>query len=216
MDGFVRRPPTPGASLKPDFTSIESISHQVADTSIIVDSRRKMSMAVASDAPADLYTIAWKALLVIAVLYFAVGLMLRWRTRRLVRVTRYEPPQGISPAAAAFLNDGGRYERPFAAALASLAAKGYLHILQTPIWVTLEKLKAADSRLPPEESIVLSSLFPNDEINTYSFGSRDSDRLFAAYRFFRTTLSEIMTEELVSSHGLIWTSGLAFSLVVLT
>jgi hypothetical protein len=172
-------------------------------------------MAVPSFTPGDAYRLAWETLMVLVVFYIAVGVALHWRARRLVRVTRYEPPEGISPAAAAFLNDGGEYERPFAAALVSLAAKGYVQILQTPVWVTLEKLKAADSRLPPEESIVFSSIFPSDDINTYSFSGGDSDRLFAAYKFFRTTLSEIMTAELVSDHEMIWTFGLSFSLLVL-
>lgn len=171
-------------------------------------------MQVASDAPADAYTLAWGALLAIAVFYIVVGAALRWRTRRLVRVTRYEPPQGISPAAAAFLVEGGRCERPFAAALVSLATKGYLQILQEADWVTLEKLRAADSQLPPEESIVLSSLFPS-EFNTYSFSGSDSGRLFAAYRHFRAALREVMTSELVSSHEVIWILGLTYSLTIL-
>jgi hypothetical protein len=169
---------------------------------------------VAPDAPADVYTYAWGALLAIVVFYIVVGIALRWRIRRQVRVTRYEPPQGISPAAAAFLDQGGRYERPFAAALVSLATKGYLKILQTADWVTLERQRAADSQLPPEESVVLSSLFPSD-INTYSFNASDSDRLFAAYRHFRATLRDIVTPDLVSSHIAIWLLGLIYSLTIL-
>jgi hypothetical protein len=124
-------------------------------------------MPVASNSPADAYSFAWWALLAITVFYIAVGVALRWRTRLLIRVTRYEPLEGISPAAAAFPNEGSRFERPFAAALVSLAAKNFLRILQAPVWVTLEKLKVADAQLPPEESAVLSSLFRNG-VSSYS------------------------------------------------
>ena len=117
-------------------------------------------MPVAPDAPAVAYKFAWDALLAIALFDLVVGLVLRWPTRRLVRVTRYDPPNGISPAAAAFMDKGGQCERPFAAALISLATKGYVQIQQTADWVTLEKLRTADVLLPPEESVVLSSLFP--------------------------------------------------------
>lgn len=172
-------------------------------------------MPVASDAPADAYRLAWEALFALTVFYIALSIAFRWRTQRPVRVTRYEPPLGITPAAAAFLNEGGRYERPFAAALVSLAAKNYLQIQQTPVWITLEKLRTGDAQLPPEESIVLSSLFPCDDINSYSFSGRDSDRLFAAYRLFRATLREMMTAELVSSHVVIWILGLTYSVTVL-
>jgi hypothetical protein len=172
-------------------------------------------MPVASDAPADVYRLAWEALLALTVIYIAVSIGLRRRTQRLVRVTRYEPPQGITPAAAAFLNEGGQYERPFAAALVSLAAKNNIKILQTPVWVTLEKLRTSDAQLPPEESVVFSSLFPTDDFNSYSFSGRDCDRLFAAYRLFRETLREMMTAELVSSHAVIWILGLTYSVTVL-
>jgi hypothetical protein len=171
-------------------------------------------MPIGSDAPADAYVFAWSALLAIFVFFILMGLALRRRTGRLVRVTRYEPPQGISPATAAFLDRGGRCERAFAAALVSLAAKGYLQILKTADWVTLEKLKAADAQLPPEESVVLSSLFPSD-FNTYSFSSSDSDRLFATYRRFRATLSDMVIPELASSHLVIWLLGFAYSLTIL-
>ncbi len=172
-------------------------------------------MPIPPDAPADAYRLAWEALLALSVFYILVSIALRWRAQRPVRVTRYEPPQGITPAVAAFLNEGGRYERPFAAALVSLAAKNYIQILQTPVWVTLEKLRTGDAQLPPDESVVLSSLFPSDDINSYSFSGRDSDRLFAAYRLFRATLREMMTAEFVSSHVGIWALGLAYSVTVL-
>ncbi len=171
-------------------------------------------MPVASDAPAQLYTIAWVALLAIFIFYIVVGIALRWRVQRTVRVTRYDPPQGISPAVAAFLVESGRCERSFAAALVSLATKDYLRILQKADWITLEKLRDADTRLPPEESAILSFLFPS-VLKTYSFNGSDTDRLFETYTHFREIVHDIVTPELMSTHTVLWLVGLVYSLTAL-
>jgi hypothetical protein len=171
-------------------------------------------MPAASDVSAQLYAIAWGGLLVILAFYIIVGVALRWRPQRTVRVTRYEPPQGISPAIAALLIENGRCERSFAAALVSLATKGYVKILQAADWFTIEKLRDADVQLPPEESIVLSSLFPQGT-KSYSFNERDSSRLFQAYRDFQSIAQDIVTAELMSTHVVIWLVGFAYSLTVL-
>jgi hypothetical protein len=171
-------------------------------------------MPVASDAPAQLYIIAWVALLAIFIFYVAVGIALRWRIERTVRVTRYDPPQGISPAVAAFLLESGRCERSFAAALVSLATKGYLQILQKADWITFEKLRDSDMQLPPEESDILSLLFPT-VTTSYSFNASDTDRLFETYAHFRETVHDIATPELMSTHGILWFVGLIYSLTSL-
>jgi Predicted membrane protein (DUF2207) C-terminal domain len=171
-------------------------------------------MPVTSDAPAQLYTIAWVALLAIFIFYVVVGVALRWRVQHTVRVTRYDPPQGISPSVAAFLIESGRCERSFAAALISLATKGYLAILQKADWLTLDKLRDADVQLPPEESAILSFLFPS-VINTYSFNGSDTSRLYETYTHFRETVHNIVTPELMSTHGVLWLVGLIYSLTVL-
>jgi hypothetical protein len=171
-------------------------------------------MPVTPDAPAQLYTIAWVGLLAIFILYIVVGVALRWPVQRTVRVTRYDPPQGISPAVAAFLVESGRCERSFAAALVSLATKGFLQILQKADWVTLEKLRDVDLQLPAEESAVLSFLFPS-VINTYSFNGSDTSRLFETYTHFRQIVHDIVTPELMSTHGVLWLVGLIYSLTAL-
>jgi hypothetical protein len=169
---------------------------------------------VASDAPAQLYTIAWVALLAIFTLYLLVGIGLRRRVKRTGRVTPYDPPQGISPAVAPYPVGSGRCERSFAAAIVSLATNGYLRILQKSDWVTFEKLWDADTKLPPEESAILSSLFP-DATREYSFNASDSSRLFEDYSSFRETVHDIATPELMSTHGILWFLGLIYSLTVL-
>jgi hypothetical protein len=167
-----------------------------------------------ADAPAYLYTIAWVGLLAIFIFYLAVGLALRWRPQRLVRVTRYNPPDGISPAAAAFLVESGRCERAFAAALASLATKEYVKILQKGDTLTLEKLRAAETQLPSEESAVLTSLFP-EGLDSTSFYGADSFRLVACYKDFKGAIHEVVTSEWMTTHVVIWLVGLCYSFTIL-
>ena len=171
-------------------------------------------MREAADAPAYLYTIAWVGLLAIFVFYVAVSLALRWRPQRLVRVTRYEPPNGISPAAAAFLIESGRCERAFAASLVSLAAKGYLKILQKGDTFTLEKLSGTDAQLPPEESAIYTFLFP-DGLESTSFYGADSYRPLACYREFKGVIHDLVTSEWMTTHVVIWLVGLCYSVTVL-
>ena len=171
-------------------------------------------MPVISDAPAALYTQAWIGLLFIFGVIVLAGVALRWRPHRPTEVTRYEPPKEISPAIAAFLIEGGRCERSFAAAIISLGAKGYIKIAQNADSTTLSRLREADGQLSPEESAVLASLFPGI-LPSYSFDGRDYSRLTRSYAEFQDVVEGIATPELISSHLTIWLVGLACSCVVL-
>src|SRR6266478_4362665 len=95
---------------------------------MVANARGSFPMPVFSDAPAALYTQAWIGLLFIFGVIVLAGVALRWRPHRPTEVTRYEPPKEISPAIAAFLIEGGRCERSFAAAIISLGTKGYIKI----------------------------------------------------------------------------------------
>jgi hypothetical protein len=171
-------------------------------------------MQAVPDVPAYLYTMAWVALLAISVFYIVVGIALRWRPNRSIHVTRYEPPEGITPAIAAFLVESGRCERSFAAALISLAARQHLKILQKGDTVTLEKLREADAQLPLEESGIFSFLFTNG-VDNYSFNAADSFRLLACYREFQAAIHNVVSGEWMSTHIVIWLVGLCYSLTVL-
>jgi hypothetical protein len=130
-------------------------------------------------------------------------------------VTQYDPPQGVSAALAAYLRDNGRCERAFAAALVSLASKNYLRIRQHEDWFTLERLREADSSLPPEESIILTTLFYPPSIHTYKFNSRECTWLSQAYDKFRKTMDGIAEPGLMSAHSLVWYSGIIYSVLAL-
>jgi transglutaminase-like putative cysteine protease len=80
-------------------------------------------MSFASHVPTQIHRKAWVALATLFAYYVRAVTTLRLRLERRIAVTEYEPPQGISPAIAAYLVESGRCERAFAAALVSLAEK---------------------------------------------------------------------------------------------
>lgn len=129
-------------------------------------------MTATSDAPAFSYVVAWIVQVAVVAFYMVAAAFLRWRPRRTVEVARYEPPPGISPAVAAYLLEGGRCERAIAAAIVSLAAKGYLEIRQQGDFFVLEKRREPEAKLPPEESLVLKTLFAG-VLTTCSFNAAD-------------------------------------------
>lgn len=80
------------------------------------------------------YLPAWAAVFVVVAYYAVLSTAFHWRPKRPATVTQHKPPDSISPAVAACLMEDGRFERAFAAALVSLAAKGYVGIQQQNDW----------------------------------------------------------------------------------
>jgi hypothetical protein len=151
---------------------------------------------------------------ILLIFYLCTIVALRW-TPKTSTVTQYDPPEGVSSALAAYLRDDGKYERAFAAALVSLASKGYLRIGQHKDWFTLERLREADSALPPEESTILTTLFYPPSIHTYKFNARECTWLSQAYEKFSRTMDAIAEPRLMSPHSFVWYSGIAYSLFAL-
>ena len=148
------------------------------------------------------------------IFYVVTVISLRWTPQK-ITVTQYDPPQGVSPALAGYLRDNGRCERAFAAALVSLASKGYLRIRQHEDWFTLERLREAGSSLPPEESTILVTLFDPPSIHTYKFSSRECTWLSQAYEKFSKTMDDVVAAGLMSTHSLVWFSGIIYSVLAL-
>lgn len=164
----------------------------------------------------DSSTIAGAIGLGLIVLYYALAVIaLRWRRESASAATQYEPPQDVSPALAAYLFKNGNCERAFAAALVSLASKGFLKIQQNRDLFVLEKLREDTEALAPEEAVVLDSIFWIPSLREYRFGGANSKTLFDAYRKFGKVIDDIADPRLMSSHSLVWGCGVALSLIVL-
>jgi hypothetical protein len=77
-------------------------------------------------------------------------------------VARYEPPDGLSPAAARYIASGATDGRSFAAVIAQLAVRGCIRVEIANEKYRLSRLmsdRAAESSLAPEEKRVLAALF---------------------------------------------------------
>ncbi|HKD83529.1 MAG TPA: DUF2207 domain-containing protein [Terriglobales bacterium] len=97
---------------------------------------------------------------IVVLLYYLVAWTMVGRDPRPgVIVVSYEPPSDLSPAAMRFLQHMGYDDRVFACAVVSLAVKKYLAIEQEGKVYRLRKLRAADGKLPAEETDLLQTLF---------------------------------------------------------
>jgi hypothetical protein len=105
--------------------------------------------------------LVWQGLGISAFYFLVVGIALHWRIRHGVRVVRYHPPDGISPAAACYLRESGATEKPFAVAILNMACKGALHIEHRAGEYLLSKLDNSVS-LEPEEQPIAEDLFQSE------------------------------------------------------
>jgi hypothetical protein len=76
-----------------------------------------------------------------------------------VIVTRYEPPDGFTPAAVRYLVRMGYDDKTFAAAIVSLAVQKQLVIKEDDGEYTLERVTDAKAKLRPDEALLLAALF---------------------------------------------------------
>ena len=91
-----------------------------------------------------------------------------------VVIPQFTPPDGLSPAAVGMLHKGHFLDDLITASIVSLSVKGYIRIeevmekaglfgLRRDRRYSLIKLKEDDSTLPPEETIVMRSLFTGSD-----------------------------------------------------
>jgi len=168
-------------------------------------------MLATSNPGEQLRTLAWYGLGAVALYYCVASLALRWRPRRDVRVTRYEPPAGISPAAAAYLWGRGVTDKSFVVALANLIVKGQLKIERGPNDYLVSRGNASPP-LHDEEEIIAETIF---------MGSGSSvllSKLFllaSMARQVRNELQSAVEPELISRHFAWFIPGLYVSLLAL-
>jgi hypothetical protein len=104
----------------------------------------------------------------VVLLYLAMWLSVGRDPARGHIVTRYEPPEGFSPAALGYLDHRGYEDSQRAAALVSLAVKGALRIEQTGSAWTLRRTGKSVADLPPEEEALLEGLLGSRKSLTLS------------------------------------------------
>ncbi|MGB7730540.1 MAG: hypothetical protein WBL50_21100 [Candidatus Acidiferrum sp.] len=168
-------------------------------------------MPFISEALSPRYVQAWIGVAFVLLYYLVLFLVFRVKPRNPILIPQYRPPLGISPALAAALVENGSYERAFVAALVSLSRKGILELGQNADRFDLKRLREPQDSLPPEESVILTSLFI--AIPRYSFDSVEYERLCTTYAGFIDVLDPIVRPEFISAHLPFWWIGVAFSLL---
>lgn len=170
-------------------------------------------MLIASDIPETGF-LAWGALGIVSCYYVTLMVALRWDSGH-IQMTQYEPPAGVSPSMAAYLNENGECGRAFAAGLISLAVQGYVNICASEGQFHIAKIRDADTSVSKEESALLLSLFPKQGRDDCEFSGIDPGRLQETLREFQEALDELMCPDLISPHTACWITGTVFSLAFL-
>ena len=162
----------------------------------------------------SIFAFAWIGVALTFLYFLIVTVALHWKSAHTVDVTRYEPPPNISPALAAYLVENGRCERAFAAAMISLAAKGFLKIQEDGDRFALKKLRDADESLPEEESCILESFF-SGSFDRYEFRVTDVDLLTRTLHAFEKVIADVAEPDLISRHWGLWYAGAVFSMLII-
>ncbi len=108
--------------------------------------------------------LAWLGVAFTCVYFVLAYIAVRMVKRKTVAVVRYAPPDGISPAAAAWLLERGELPRAMGAAILSLVAKRVLTIQRLDDIYTLHTISADAPDLAPEEKALMYAWFRHDDI----------------------------------------------------
>jgi Predicted membrane protein (DUF2207) len=113
-----------------------------------------------------------------------------------VMIPRYEPPAGLSPAAARFIASGTTDGRSLAAVIAELAVRGCLRVETTNGKYKLSRLmsdRATESALAPEEKRTLALLFEDGPVIELS-GAMDQRNAAQNGRYVMHIHQELMQQ----------------------
>jgi len=100
-------------------------------------------------------------LAVLLVYYLLAWIMVGRDPQAGVIITRYEPPSGLSPGTARFVERMGYDHNTFAAALVNLAVKGLIEIHEADDEYTLVRTNTSSDDLAAGEKAILKHLFRN-------------------------------------------------------
>lgn len=159
--------------------------------------------------PAEgLRILAWDGLGAVAAYYCLAALVLRCRRHRGVRVVKYEPPAGISPAVAAYLLERGVSDKPFVVAIVNMATKGYMRIEQGPADYLLSRANVS-APLEAEEEAIGQMLFSHDRPSVRLSELRSLGKIAG---IVRNSLESSVEPDLLSPHFPWIVPGLTMSL----
>ena len=112
-----------------------------------------------------------------------------WMTNRAIGarpvVPRYEPPPGLGPGEAGVVIDGRIHAEDIVAAVADLAARGYVALERAPgesdVIVTVKRPWVSDRNVRPWEAVLLANIF-TDGFSSITLSSLRASRATASIR----------------------------------
>ena len=165
------------------------------------------------------------ALLAGALVLLAAGVYLAWRwlgrDPKGVTIPRFEPPEGVSAALAAYLSDRAATSRVFAAAVAELAARGFVEVVGGPKPRIDRAPHPPDERPPLELRALMEALLPqrrpqlelrreNGEVLLLARSELGRNLAKAATPYLRPNGAAVTAVELLASLALALAAGLAY------
>ena len=154
------------------------------------------------------------------IVYFAITWIKVGRDPVSLAITRYEPPQGLSPAFVQYLHDRGATHKTLACVLVSLAMKGYIEIKPQKGFFSSNQADVIRTdkkreKLPKDEALVMHYLFPlgNRVFQLKSTAAAELNSIFTALKkYFEDASKEYIV---TNSSYLYMAAGLVFILGVL-
>lgn len=135
------------------------------------------------------YRVFWAAIGALIVYYVVIFVYLRFPRKSPTIAVRYEPPENISPAQAAWMRERGSLPRALAAAIVSMDAKGALNIEKQDDTYQLTRLHTTVTNLAPEESSLLYSWFRDEDVFVLPAPTRE---LYRAVQDFNNAIESVL------------------------
>ena len=157
--------------------------------------------------------LAFLGLIVILVYYLIVWTMMGRDPAPGTIVTRYTPPEGMSPAVMRYITKMGYDDRTLASAVIDMAVKGRIAIKEDDGTFTLKKNEGGGAALSPEEEQVLKDLLGSDREITLK--KIHHEKIKAAIKAFRDYLARRYEKIYFITNQGYFCTGMSLTLVML-
>jgi len=159
---------------------------------------------------------AFVGLLILTGFYLLVWLRVGRDPQPGIVIPQYDPPAGFSPGAARYIFRMGADDKTFAAALVSLAVKGYLRLEQKGTDYTARRSdKVAGNDLGPGEKKLLKALFDGLASKTVPFKQKNHARIRKAIEANKSALQNNYDKIYFLTNSLWLLPGILITLVTL-
>lgn len=157
---------------------------------------------------------AFAGLLVVLLYYVFVWKMVGKDPDKWTIVPLFAPPKGISPAAVRYIMRMGFDNKAFAAAILSMAVKGYLRIREEGKTYSLERKKDSTQGLSPGEKQIANALFRQGRSSFIELKQKNHDRFGKALRGLKQSLKNEYEKVYFFTNTRFFIPGILLSLAV--